>query len=278
MTHTCGPTRRHLAEFRERGLTVGLVPTMGALHEGHLSLVRAARQACDRVAVSIFVNPTQFGPGEDLDRYPRPRQQDLQLLQQLRVDLIFTPEPEEVYPPGCSTLVQPPRVADTLEGQFRPGHFQGVATVVLKLFQIMPADVAFFGQKDYQQCLVVRDLVRDLHLPIRLQFCPTVREPDGLALSSRNRYLDAEQRQHALGLWRALQRARQLFQAGERDCDAIEQHAAQSLVAAGVDRIDYVAVRDPTLLERRAQLGDQAIALLAAHVGQTRLIDNSRLD
>lgn len=257
---------------------MGLVPTMGALHAGHLSLVRAAQQACDRVAVSIFVNPTQFGPGEDLDRYPRPRAQDLQLLRELGVDLIFAPEADEIYPPGCSTLVQPSRVAQTLEGQFRPGHFQGVATVVLKLFHIMPADQAFFGQKDYQQCLVVRDLVRDLHLPIRLQFCPTVREPDGLALSSRNRYLDAAQRQRALGLWRALQRARQLYQAGQRDGDTIEQLAAQTLAEAGVDRIDYVAVRDPESLEQRRPLKDQAIALLAARVGQTRLIDNSRLD
>ena len=278
VTHSCEQTRQRLTEARDQGLTVGLVPTMGALHEGHLSLVRAAQQKCDLVAVSIFVNPTQFGPQEDLDRYPRPLDHDLRLLQLLQVDLVFTPDNQEIYPPGFSTLVRPPRVADTLEGQFRPGHFQGVATVVLKLLHMMPADWAFFGQKDYQQCLVIRDLVRDLNLSIGLQFCPTVREPDGLALSSRNQYLSSDQRQRALGMSRALQRARQLFQAGERDTLVIERRLKDTLLDAGVDRIDYAAVRDPETLQQRSPTGDRAIALLAAHVGPTRLIDNLRLD
>ena len=278
VTRSCEQTRQRLTEAREQGLTVGLVPTMGALHEGHLSLVRAAQQKCDLVAVSIFVNPTQFGPQEDLDRYPRPLDDDLQLLQLLQVDLVFTPDNREIYPAGFSTFVRPPRVGETLEGQFRPGHFQGVATVVLKLLHIMPADWVFFGQKDYQQCLVIRDLVRDLNLPIRLQFCPTVREPDGLALSSRNQYLSREQRQRALGLSRGLQQARQLFQSGERDTRLIEQRLRETLLEYGVDHIDYAAVRDPETLMERSPMGDQAIALLAAHVGQTRLIDNLRLD
>jgi pantoate--beta-alanine ligase len=251
---------------------------MGALHEGHLSLIRAARQKCDVVAVSVFVNPTQFGPQEDLNRYPRPLDRDLHLLQQLQVDLAFTPDEQEIYPPGFSTVIGPPRVADTLEGQFRPGHFQGVATVVLKLLHIMPADWAFFGEKDYQQCLVIRDLVRDLDLSVRLQFCPTVREPDGLALSSRNRYLSGEQRQRALGLSRGLQQARQLFQSGERDCRLLEQRLSSTLLDSGVDRIDYAAVRDPETLQERSPVGHQAIALVAAYVGSTRLIDNRRLD
>ncbi len=270
--------RQQIHELRRQGLTVGFVPTMGALHEGHLSLIRAARQKCDRVAASIFVNPTQFGPAEDLQQYPRPRKRDLQALHDLQVDLVFLPEEAQIYPPGFSTVVQPPRIAEPLEGLFRPGHFQGVATVVLKLFQILPADWAFFGQKDYQQCLVIRDLVRDLNVPIELQFCPTVRESDGLAMSSRNQYLSDEQRQRAVGLSRALRHARQSYRSGVRDPERLEWQARNVLAEFGIDRIDYVAARDPGTLQPSARLGDEAIMLAAVRVGSTRLIDNLRLD
>ncbi len=269
---------RKIREYQRQSLTVGLVPTMGALHAGHESLIREAHRKCDRVAVTIFVNPTQFGPAEDLAQYPRPREQDLRLMEELQVDLVFMPREQEIYPPGFSTFVEPPNVSHCLEGEFRPGHFRGVATIVLKLFQIIPADWAFFGQKDYQQCLVIRDLVHDLNVPIQLEFCPTIREADGLALSSRNQYLTDSERQRALGLSRALQGTRRLFQAGIRDRDTLEREARQTLTQAGIDRIDYAAVRDPNTLEERSVFGDEAIMLIAARVGRTRLIDNLRLD
>lgn len=269
---------RQIREYHRKSLTVGLVPTMGALHAGHASLIREAHRKCDRVAVSIFVNPTQFGPAEDLARYPRPREQDLRLMEELQVDLVFMPHEQEIYPPGFSTFVEPPCVSHCLEGEFRPGHFRGVATIVLKLFQIIPADWAFFGQKDYQQCLVIRDLVHDLNVPVQLEFCPTVREADGLALSSRNQYLNDAERQRALGLVSALHSARRLFQTGVRDRDDLEREARQTLSQAGIERVDYAAVRDPKTLEERSVLGAEAILLIAARVGRTRLIDNLRLD
>ena len=192
------------------GKTVGLVPTMGALHEGHLSLVRRARGECDVVIATIFVNPAQFGPSEDFSRYPRTIERDLELLAAEGCDLVFVPPQEEVYPSDFSTFVEPPAVALPLEGRFRPGHFRGVATVVLKLFNLIPANVAYFGQKDYQQALVIQHMVRDLNLPIKIAVCPIVREPDGLALSSRNRYLSTAEREQALALSRTLQLAEQL--------------------------------------------------------------------
>ena len=197
---TVESARGMIREVQRRGGRAGFVPTMGALHAGHLSLVAAARERNEFVAVSIFVNPTQFGPHEDLDRYPRTWESDLAALTEAGADMIFAPPVEVMYPSYWSTAIEPPRVSATLEGECRPGHFRGVATIVLKLFQIVPADDAYFGEKDYQQCLVIRDMVRDLDLPVRFHACPTVREPDGLAMSSRNRYLDPEQRQRALAL------------------------------------------------------------------------------
>ncbi|MCA9149946.1 MAG: pantoate--beta-alanine ligase [Planctomycetales bacterium] len=263
-----------IMQSRAQGTKWGLVPTMGALHDGHLSLVQAARETCDAVAVTIFVNPTQFGPGEDLDRYPRTWEADLAALEQHQVDLVFAPTIESMYPPGCTTRVRPSDVAADLEGRFRPDHFEGVATIVLKLFQVLPAEHAFFGQKDYQQCLVVRDMVRDLNLPIHLSFRPTVREADGLALSSRNRYLSDVDRQRALGLSRALAAAAARAHQGERDPQRLEALATQVLEDAGVDRIDYVALRDADTLVPLKELADRAVMLIAAHVGATRLIDN----
>ena len=261
-------------ELKRSGQRVGLVPTMGALHEGHLSLVREARERADVVVATIFVNPTQFGPSEDLAKYPRTLEADLQALSAQKCDFVFVPQAAGIYPPGFSTYVEPPAVSQPLEGVCRPGHFRGVATVVLKLFNLVPADVALFGQKDYQQLLVIRHMARDLNLPIEIVPCPTVREPDGLALSSRNRYLSPAERQQALALSRALERAEQLVAGGERDGKAIQSAMRGVLTAAGIERIDYVAIADPETLAEKQTLDGPAIALIAAFVGATRLIDN----
>jgi pantoate--beta-alanine ligase len=268
---------RWIDGLRQRGRRVGLVPTMGGLHEGHLSLVREAGKSCDDVAVTIFVNPTQFAPGEDFDRYPRTWDADLQSLEQMGVAIVFAPSAADMFPIRSTTFVEPPAVSADLEGEYRPGHFRGVATVVLKLFHILPAQVAFFGEKDFQQCLVVRDMVRDLNVPIQLQFCDTVREADGLAMSSRNRYLSAAERHRALALSRALARARELVDLGETEGRVLEQAAIDVLATAGIDRVDYVSLRDADTFERLRTLGANGVLLIAAHVGATRLIDNCRL-
>jgi pantoate--beta-alanine ligase len=269
--------QQQVMALRRAGRRIGLVPTMGALHEGHLSLVRRARQEADVVAVTIFVNPTQFGPREDFSRYPRTLEADVQALSAVGCDLVLVPEASAIYPPGFSTYVEPPAVAGPWEGVCRPGHFRGVATVVLKLFHLIPADIACFGEKDYQQLRVVQQMVADLNVPIRIVPCPTVREPDGLAMSSRNQYLTPPQRQQALGLWRALQAARQEVARGEHDAAAIRQRMLHVLHEAGIERIDYATVVDPWTLEELARLQGPARALIAAYVGSTRLIDNVAL-
>lgn len=269
--------QRHVMDLRRSGRTIGLVPTMGALHEGHLSLVRRARQEAEVVAATIFVNPTQFGPGEDFSRYPRTLEADLAALASVSCDLVLVPDAEAIYPPGFSTYVQPPAVAEAWEGVCRPGHFRGVTTVVLKLFHLIPADVACFGEKDYQQLQVIRRMVADLDVPIRIIPCPTVREADGLAMSSRNRYLSPDERQQALGLWRALQAAREEVARGQREAAAIRQRMIEVLHAAGITRIDYAAVVDPQTLAELSHLEGPARALIAARVGSTRLIDNEAL-
>jgi pantoate--beta-alanine ligase len=230
------------------------------------------------VAVTIFVNPTQFGPREDFSRYPRTLEADVQALSAVGCDLVLVPEASAIYPPGFSTYVEPPAVAGPWEGVCRPGHFRGVATVVLKLFHLIPADIACFGEKDYQQLRVVQQMVADLNVPIRIVPCPTVREPDGLAMSSRNQYLTPPQRQQALGLWRALQAARQEVARGEHDAAAIRQRMLHVLHEAGIERIDYATVVDPWTLEELARLQVPARALIAAYVGSTRLIDNVALE
>jgi pantoate--beta-alanine ligase len=263
--------------LRQAGRRVGLVPTMGALHAGHLSLVEAARARSDVVIATIFVNPTQFGPREDLDRYPRSLEADLQALSAARCDLVFLPHPADIYPPDFSTYVEPPAVAQPLEGICRPGHFRGVATVVLKLFNLIPADLACFGEKDYQQLLVIRRMVRDLNLPIEIVPCPTVREADGLALSSRNRYLSLAERQQALALSQALRRAEQLVAGHERSSAAVLAEMRRALASAGIERIDYVAMADPESLAEQSVIDRPVIALIAAYAGATRLIDNRLL-
>ena len=257
--------------------TVGLVPTMGLLHEGHLSLVRRARAGCDTVTVSIFVNPTQFGPGEDLDRYPRDEKRDLALLRDEGTNLVFMPPPEEIYPPDFDDGVEVGGpIAERLEGEHRPGHFRGVATVVARLFRIVRPDRAYFGEKDAQQLRVISRLTADLGLPVEVIGLPIVREPDGLAMSSRNAYLSTDERSRALSLSRALAEAEQSVREGERDASRIRAAARRSLDAAGVG-VDYVSVADEKTLAELETIDRPALLLLAARVGATRLIDNTLL-
>jgi len=266
--------RQQILQARSIGKQVGLVPTMGALHEGHLSLVDASREKCQLTVVTIFVNPTQFGASEDLERYPRRLDEDLRLLSSRGADLVFTPSVEEIYPVGFSTFVEPPKIAEPLEGQLRPGHFRGVATVVLKLFQILPANIAFFGQKDLQQTLVVRNMVRDLGVPIEIRVCPTVREADGLAMSSRNQYLSPDQRHRAPALQRSLQLGEALIRSGEPSVERIRQAMQDELMRAGFAPIDYIAIVDPESLQEADAVRLPVALLIAARLGATRLIDN----
>lgn len=283
----CDEIRELVLRLRSRGETVGLVPTMGALHEGHLSLVRESAAQCDHTVVSIFVNPTQFGPGEDLAKYPRTLESDLELLSQVcKPDgkpgspIVFNPSAAEMYPDGHSTSIKPPSVAKPLEGTFRPDHFAGVATIVLKLIAAVPADMAFFGRKDYQQFKVIESMVRDLNLGIQLQACETVREADGLALSSRNRYLSPSDRSKALSLSKALTAAEKLFQRGVRDIKQLTDAMENELSV--MDKVDYAVIVDSETLGPINEISDEisdeinqnAVALIAAHVGGTRLIDN----
>ncbi|MGD9634726.1 MAG: pantoate--beta-alanine ligase [Pirellulales bacterium] len=269
--------RRFVRASQAAGKTVGFVPTMGALHEGHLSLVDAARSECELVVVSIFVNPTQFGPKEDLSKYPRDLDRDLSLLSSRGCDLVFAPSVEEMYPDGYVTSVDVGALGRELEGEFRPDHFRGVATVVLKLFEIVPAEVAFFGRKDYQQTLVVERMITDLNVPIEIRVVPTVREPDGLAMSSRNAYLSAEDRRRALGLSQSLQLANELVRGGQRDVEAIRARMLTQLKSAGIEEVQYIGfVADGTITPVTRVDGPTTVAI-AAKVGTTRLIDNVRI-
>jgi pantoate--beta-alanine ligase len=267
---------RHVQELRCRGQTIGLVPTMGALHAGHYSLVRTAKTACDTAVATIFVNPTQFGPNEDYSRYPRTLESDLEGLAAAGAEVVFVPEAASLYGPSHGTWVEPTGLAEVLEGQFRPGHYRGVATIVLKLFHLIPADIAYFGEKDYQQLMVIRRLVEDLNVPLRVEGCPTVREHDGLAMSSRNRYLSAEERQRALALSRALRQVVAAFEAGQTSVAALEREM-QRLLAEQVDAIDYARIVDGRSLQSLEVATPSAVALIAARVGRTRLIDNMKL-
>jgi pantoate--beta-alanine ligase len=271
-----------VAEMRalRRGLSgeTGLVPTMGYLHEGHLSLIRAARAQNDHVVASIFVNPTQFGPGEDFERYPRDTERDLSLLRTEGVDIAFTPSVEEMYPAGASTFVEVEGITDVLEGAHRPGHFRGVTTVVAMLFNIIEPRRAYFGQKDAQQLAVIRQLVRDLQLDIDIVACPTVREPDGLAMSSRNAYLTPGEREAALVLSHALRLAEERFAAGERDAEALRAAMRELIAREPLARIDYVSVSDTRTLRELDSIDASALASLAVRIGNTRLIDNVTLE
>jgi pantoate--beta-alanine ligase len=269
--------RAAVREAQAAGEVVGFVPTMGALHEGHLSLIDAARAECDRVVISVFVNPTQFGAGEDFDKYPRPLERDLELASGRGCDWAFVPEPAEIYPPGFDSYVDVGAVAVPWEGAARPGHFRGVATVVLKLFELVPADRAFFGRKDYQQTLVVERLVADFNLATAIRVCPIIRDADGLALSSRNAYLSADERRRALALSRALRLAEALYAQGERSAEAVRRKMLAEMAAVGGVEVEYVAiVRDGTV-EAVTEVDGPTTVAIAARVGRTRLIDNCRI-
>lgn len=270
--------RSVVATWRGRGETVGFVPTMGALHEGHLSLVRRSRRLTDRTVVSIFVNPSQFGEGEDLDSYPRRPREDAALLADEGVSLLFLPTRETMYPRGFATWVEPGGCAEGLEGEHRPGHFRGVATVVTVLLQQVRPDLAVFGEKDAQQLAVVRQLVRDLRLPVKIVAGPTVREEDGLALSSRNDYLSPEERRAATVLHRALTAARKVVEGGERDGDTVRRVLRQTVGAEPRARIDYAEVVDAATFQPVASLAGPVVLPLAVHIGNTRLIDNVHID
>jgi len=256
------------------GKTLGFVATMGALHEGHLSLVRASKSRCDVTAVSIFVNPLQFGPAEDLDKYPRTLERDAALLEQLGTDLLFTPGVEEMYPQGAQTYVLVEDLSNRLDGASRPGHFRGVATVVAKLFEIIRPDFAFFGQKDAAQVAVLRKLVNDLDMDVEIVVCPIVRERDGLAMSSRNAYLTSGQRQQALVLHRSLLRVQTAVEQGERDSVRLIEIGKQVIAEESGARLDYFAIVDPDTLDPVEDVSGGALVAVAAYVGATRLIDN----
>ncbi|MFI5115593.1 MAG: pantoate--beta-alanine ligase [Terriglobales bacterium] len=256
------------------GKTLGFVPTMGALHEGHLSLVRASKARCDVTAVSIFVNPLQFGPAEDLDKYPRTMERDTALLEQLGADLLFTPAVEEMYPQGALTYVLVEELSNKLDGASRPGHFRGVATVVAKLFEIIRPDFAFFGQKDAAQVAVLRKLVNDLDMDVEIVVCPIVREKDGLAMSSRNAYLTPEQRQQALVLYRSLLRVQAAVDRGERNPAKLSEIGKQVIAEEPGARLDYFAIVDPDTLDPVEDVSGGALVAVAAYVGATRLIDS----
>ena len=268
-------TVSEMKAFRaETAKSLALVPTMGALHEGHLSLVRQAKLQCDVTVVSIFVNPTQFGPAEDFARYPRSPEKDLELLKSLEVDAVFAPSSAEIFPAGFVTFLDPGHITTVLEGAIRPGHFRGVATVVLKFFNIVRPDVAFFGQKDFQQVVVIRRLVEDLNLPVRIVVCPIVREADGLAKSSRNVYLNAEDRKAALLLSRSLERAEEMAQTGEADAQKLLEEMRKTFEAEPRVQLDYAAIVNPATLEPVGQVIPGSVALVAARLGTVRLIDN----
>lgn len=260
--------------LRKKGVTIGFVPTMGALHDGHRSLIRAARLRCDALVVSIFVNPTQFGPTEDLTKYPRPIAHDRALCREEGVDVCFEPTPEAMYPEGFQTMVTVPEIAQRWEGEARPHHFAGVATVVTKLFGIVRPHLALFGQKDYQQATLVKRLVADLSLGVTINVRPTIREKDGLAMSSRNRYLSPDDRQAATILYRALQAGRQAVEDGKGAASAVERIMRKTVEQEPTARIEYLALCDPASLEPLKQVEGRALLLGAIRIGTVRLIDN----
>ena len=263
-----------VAELKAQGRSIGLVPTMGYLHEGHLSLVRECRKSADVAVASIFVNPLQFGPQEDFRRYPRDPERDAALLEKEGVDILFLPADQEMYPEGFRTAVEVAGLQDKLCGRSRPGHFRGVATVVLKLFNIVRPDYAFFGQKDAQQVVILRRMVEDLNMDVEIRAMPIIREPDGLAMSSRNTYLNDDERRAALILFRSLEEARRMFEKGQRAASQIRERLLRIIASEHLARIDYAEVVDPGSLEPVEKIDGEALVALAVYIGRTRLIDN----
>jgi pantoate--beta-alanine ligase len=270
--------RALVGRARAEARTVGLVPTMGALHIGHVSLIEAAGECCDYVVVSIFVNPTQFGPGEDFAKYPRPLAKDLEVCEQHGVHVVFAPAPEEMYPRENLSWVTVEKLTEPLCGRFRPGHFRGVATVCTKLFNLVGPDIAFFGQKDAQQAAVIKRMAADLNMPLAIVVCPTVREPDGLAISSRNQYLSVQEREDAAVIYRSLQKGAELMRAGETDAARVVEEMCGILRQVPALRIEYVSIVDAESLQELGQVRGKVLAAVAGRLGSTRLIDNIVVD
>ena len=268
---------RELESLRDEPGPLGLVPTMGALHDGHLSLVRHCAQQCPATAVTIFVNSAQFNNTQDLEEYPRDMDRDLRLLAEVGVDLVYAPAQEDIYPDGFSDWVEPPAEAEKWEGEQRPGHFRGVCTVIHRLLQFLPADVVFLGEKDYQQSVVIKQFVRQHGISTLLEICPTVREHDGLAMSSRNTYLSPAERQQATGLWKCLQQGQAMVLEGEIHSLVITEELTRFLETEGFDQVDYLAIVDPETLQPREHIDTPLRLLIAARLGATRLIDNCLL-
>jgi pantoate--beta-alanine ligase len=274
LVHSAEELRALLGARRAAGERIGFVPTMGALHEGHATLLRRSVAENPLTVLSIFVNPTQFGPSEDFSRYPRTLEADSEIARREKVDYIFAPAAEEIYPPGWSTFIEVEGVSAPLCGAFRPGHFRGVATVVNRLFSLVQPDAAYFGQKDLQQCLVIQRMVSDLGLAVKVEIVPTVREADGLALSSRNRYLSAAERQKALVIYRAMRKAEELFLGGERKVAALAAAAKQELAAEPEFQVQYAEIRSLPDLAEISEVKEPAALAIAGYLGKTRLIDN----
>ncbi len=274
ITESVSDLKAHVSVARQGGKTIGFVPTMGALHAGHVSLIERARSECETVVVSIFVNPTQFGPQEDFQRYPRPREVDLKMCLDAGADIVFYPTVEMMYPPGYKTFVEVEGLSRILEGAIRPGHFRGVATIVTKLFLIVGADKAYFGQKDYQQQLLIRVMADELNIPTEVITCPTLRDPDGMAMSSRNAYLSPAERQSGLCLSRALQRVSEMLSMGERNIATLQRTMYDVMQRDPGVIVDYAVIADPDTLAPLTSAAPEMVALVAARVGTTRLIDN----
>jgi len=277
LVKTIRELKQELEPIRRSGVTVGFVPTMGYLHEGHLSLMRKSVEECGFTVVSIFVNPTQFGPGEDYDRYPRDLERDLSMCESVGVDLVFAPGVSEMYEPDACTRVTVSGLTQNLCGRSRPGHFDGVTTVVCKLFNMVRPDRAYFGQKDAQQVAVVRRMVRDLNIPVEVREMPTVREPDGLAMSSRNVYLSPDQRRAALSLHRSLRTAADMIEKGERSAAKIRERMIDIILSSGLAELDYVEIVDADSLRNIDTLKGEVLIAVAVKFGQTRLIDNIKV-
>lgn len=275
---TIALVRRQIAVARRAGKRIGLVPTMGALHQGHISLIKAARRKADFVVVSIFVNPTQFGPKEDFRKYPRPLKSDLRICKANGVDLVFNPTVKQMYHSENLTSVNVKRITEPLCGRSRPGHFRGVTTVCAKLFNIVQPDIVFFGRKDAQQAVVVKQMVTDLDIPLKIVICPTVREPDGLAVSSRNKYLNSKQRKQALCLYESLQKAKKMVKGGVTDPAKIVKQMKGIIQEAGPAKIDYLEIVDARTLEEVQKIDRKVLIALAVKIGPARLIDNILLD
>ena len=278
VSETIESIRNLIKAARESGKNIGLVPTMGALHVGHISLIEAALKKCDYVVVSIFVNPTQFVPGEDFDQYPRPFENDLDICKKAGVDAVFAPSPEQMYPVENITWVNVTKITEPLCGQFRPGHFQGVTTVCSKLFNIIAPDIAFFGQKDAQQAIVIRRMVADLNMPLEIVVCPTVRESNGLAVSSRNKYLSDQQKKDAANIYKALRECRRMIDTGVKDASEIITEMRNILQQVPSMEIEYISIVDADTLQNINHIEGKVLAAVAVRMDPARLIDNILLD